>query len=278
MRSTLRRRVRSGSSGATSAQGVAARRARRAPAAPQTPCWASSDVSAPMLASSRSSTGRGRAVGAGEQAAEERLAARRRPAAGSPSAGRSGRGRAAAPSCARRVLAKPEPGVEHDPVAADAGGQHRLDPLGQLVAHVGDHAARVVVRRVLLHAVAVGAPVHRDVRRARLRRPRRASRGSARPPETSLTIAAPASTRGRGDLGAHRVDRDRRRRRRPGRAMTGTHPVELLVDQRAGSAPGRVDSPPTSRMSAPVGEQRRGRARSRRRGRPSGRRRRTSRA
>ena len=74
--------------------------------------------------------------------------------------------------------------------------------------------------------------------------------GSARPPLTSLTSVAPASTAWRGDLRAHRVDghHDVRRRRAPRRpGGRGAAPPATL----GRSAPGRVDSPPTSTRSAP---------------------------
>ena len=107
----------------------------------------------------------------GEQAAQERLAAR-------PDQQRDGRARAArrgprsSSQLCSRGLGEAEPRVEHEPLRGDPGGERRLDPLGQLVADGRHHAARAVVRRELLHVVAVRAPVHRDVRHA-VRRPRR---------------------------------------------------------------------------------------------------------
>ena len=86
--------------------------------------------------------------------------------------------RAAAPSCARRVLAKPRPGVEHDPLARrcrrPAIASTRSPELRRT-----DRAPRrrAVVVGEVAHPVGVRAPVHRDVRRRRCRRRRRASAG-----------------------------------------------------------------------------------------------------
>ena len=76
-------------------------------------------------------------------------------------------------------------------------------------------------------------------------------RGSASPPLTSLTSAAPASTRRRGHLGAHRVDARPRRPSAASAADHRQHPAQLLRRPATRAAPGRVDSPPTSTRSAP---------------------------
>ena len=68
------------------------------------------------------------------------------------------------PSSARRSWRSRAPGRARSGRSGDAGRHRRVDPLGELVADVADHAAGAVVHRELLHPVAVRPPVHRDVR------------------------------------------------------------------------------------------------------------------
>ena len=110
----------------------------------------------------------------------------------------------------------------------------------------------VVVVRLVLHRARRAAHVHRDEHGAARRRRRRSMSGSAVPPDTSLTIAAPASSAARGDAAFVGVDADRHagvggeRRARP------AGPGAALRRRRPASAPGRVDSPPTSSTAAPA--------------------------
>src|SRR5690606_36517107 len=61
------------------------------------------------------------------------------------------------------ALGEAEPGVEDDLVLGDALGEHRVDPFGELLTHLGDH---VGVDGAAVHVVAVAAPVHHHVRHA----------------------------------------------------------------------------------------------------------------
>ena len=63
-----------------------------------------------------------------------------------PIAASSGRPASSCQLCASgpsggRVLAEPEAGVEHDHGRVDALGDHRADPLGQLVVDLADHVS-----------------------------------------------------------------------------------------------------------------------------------------
>ena len=86
------------------------------------------------------------------------------------------------PGPARRAPRRPRPRPAPRPAAAE------------LVAHVGHD---VVVDGELLHPVAVPAPVHGDVGHPGVGDQPRPCAGSARPPLTSLTSAAPASSAAR---------------------------------------------------------------------------------
>ena len=72
----------------------------------------------------------------------------------------------------------------------------------------------------------------------------------SRKPETSLMMLAPASTHAARDLGMARVDRDRHASSDAKRTTTGRTRASSAATG-TGSAPGRVDSPPTSRIAAP---------------------------
>ena len=108
-------------------------------------------------------------------------------------------------------------------------------------------------RRRGCHVGAVPAPVHHHVRHPGLGDQPAAIAGSARPPLTSLTSAAPAASAARPPR-PHGVDADRHARPRPARGRPGaTRRSSSSALTRC--APGRVDSPPTSTMSAPCGGQ-----------------------
>ena len=70
------------------------------------------------------------------------------------------------------VLAEPDPRVDAETVAADAGRDRRLDALGEELAHLGDD---VVVVRIALHRLGIALHVHQDESRAARTRPRRTS-------------------------------------------------------------------------------------------------------
>ena len=86
------------------------------------------------------------------------------------------------------------------------------------------------------------------------RRIRHAISGSSRSPETSFTMCAPAASAASATARLHRVHRDRRARGRSAASVANhrEHAPQLVVRRAPGRAPcGRVDSPPTSMMSAP---------------------------
>ncbi len=205
-----------------------------------------------MLAASRSSTGRARAVRVGQQAAQERLAA------AADQQRKAQRGDLGEPVDQRPVvvggLGEPQPGVEHQPVVADArraGGRH---PLGQLAASPRrpHHRPRRTTR-----ATASGRRGRASAWRRRSRpEPATTSRiaGSASPPETSLTIRAPAASAARAT--SARMVSTETTASRASASITGTTRASSSVTS-GRVAPGRVDSPPTSRMSAPSASSRR---------------------
>ena len=126
--------------------------------------------------------GAGVAVGAGEQRAEERLAAGpdQHPEARAPAA--PGSRSSSCQLCAAR-LGEAQARVEHDPLVGHAG---RAEPRRPRCASSSRTAASTPpgpsYDGVVGHPVAVRAPVHADVRRARSPRPRRGSAGRpARP-------------------------------------------------------------------------------------------------
>ena len=86
-----------------------------------------------------------------------------------------------------------------------------VEPLCELVADLDQH---VVVRRVLLHHRGVGPPVHHDVRRTVLGHHVEDPR-VGQPSGDVVDQHGAGLERGPGDLVAHRVHRDRRRRPRP---------------------------------------------------------------
>ena len=55
-------------------------------------------------------------------------------------------------------FAEADAGVEADPLARDAGGDERIAPLAQIVAHFGDD---IGVRRIVLHRLRRALHVHR---------------------------------------------------------------------------------------------------------------------
>ena len=144
-------------------------------------------------------------------------------------------------------LAEADPGVEPDPLLGDPGRERELDPLGEERPDVVDD---VVVARVLLHRPRVALHVHQHDLAAALGAQRR-QLGVARSAVTSLTIAAPASSAASATA-AFEVSIETRGAVAAGEALDHRHdPPQLLVGAETSAAPGRVDSPPTSSMSAP---------------------------
>ncbi len=143
-------------------------------------------------------------------------------------------------------LAKPRPGSSTRRSSVEPRAEQRVTPRGQLAAYVLDD---VVVDGPRLHLGAVAAPVHRDVGRRRFAATAGTISGSARPPETSLTMRRAGVDAPRRDLGAASC----RWRRRPlgGERRTTGRTRRSSSSTEGRSAPGRVDSPPTSTMSAP---------------------------
>ena len=156
---------------------------------PQTPASTASTVVA-SVAASRWSTGRGVPSGDGQQLAQVGLAARREQHR-EPERDDRVEMRAEQRQLCSAVFAKPRPGSTMMLVRVDPGRERRVGPLAQLRADLGDD---VVVGRELGHLARVAAPVHQDPRAAGARRRPWPCRGSARPPETSLTSTAPASS------------------------------------------------------------------------------------
>ena len=158
---------------------------------PPGPVSAASTVIA-VVASSRPSAGARRAVRRRRAARRGTTCATRRPAPGSPSAtqARSSRG-AAAPSCARRSWRTRGRGRARSAPRRRRPRRAASTRASSSAAHLGDHVV-VVGQRV--HVGAVPAPVHQDPRHPGVGDHARPSSGSASPPETSLTIRAPASS------------------------------------------------------------------------------------
>ena len=147
------------------------------------------------------------------------------------------------------ALGEAEPGVEHDAVGVDARGRRRVEALAELVDDGGHDAAGTVVRREVGHPVAVRAPVHGDVRRVGARD----DVEDRRVGQAARDVVDDAARRRRARPRRPRRAWCRRRRPRPAAAspeMTGT--TRSSSSATTGRvAPGRVDSPPTSRTSAP---------------------------
>ena len=148
-------------------------------------------------------------------------------------------------------LAEPDPRVEQDPLLGDAMVGREAQPLLQERLDLGDD---VVVARIALHRPRRAEHVHQ----AQLR--------SVLPDELGDLRRRPQ----RRDVVDHRRTRLERGRRRPSpwrcRSRSGPprprypgnqpldhrqHPAQLLARRSTGSAPGRVDSPPISRIAAP---------------------------
>ena len=178
---------------------------------------------------------------------------------------RTRRGGPGGRGCARDVLPKPMPGSIHTSGTPAAGGRVRASD--ERIEHLGHD---VVVARVVLHRGRLALGVHG--------RPGHAQLGGDGP-VGGADVVQERRARGDGrpsDRGLAGVDATRGRPRRPMPRTTGTTRRSSSSSD-TGAAPGRVDSPPTSSESAPIGEEAHGRGRWRRRGRRTGRRPRTSR-
>ena len=171
----------------------------------------------------------GRAVGVAPAGRRGTSCARRRRAPGGPSATSSSSRRSSAQLCSA-CLANPRPGSSTTRSRRDAGGDERVDALGQLAHDVGDDV--VVDARGRCMSVAVPAPVHRDVRRRRARRPRRSMLGVGQAAADVVDERGAGLDRRRGDLGAHRVDADDRRPSAASAATTGATRRSSSLDAR----------------------------------------------
>ena len=189
---------------------------------------------------------------AAEQRAEERLARRADDERRAGDAASSGSARNSARLCSR-VLPNPIPGSTRTPARAR---RRRSRPRRDARRYVTDLAYDVDVRRIAVASCAACPACASRRSRPRARRRPAACDASAVPPDTSLTIVAPASSAAARDRGLRGVDADRTpRRRRRARAPPG-RTRRTSSSASTGSAPGRVDSPPTSSTAAPAASQR----------------------
>ena len=144
-------------------------------------------------------------------------------------------------------LGESQPGVDDQLCRIDARGHRVVDAGEQLGAHFGHH---VVVMRGLdaggptTPTASASTPTAR-----RLRPPAAPSPGSARPPETSLTIRAPLCSAARA-TSACMVSMLTVMPCAASSLTTGTT-RDASTRGSIRAAPGRVDSPPTSTIPAP---------------------------
>ena len=143
-------------------------------------------------------------------------------------------------------LAEADPGVELDALLGHALGDRERHPVLEERLHVGDD---VVVARVVLHRARLAEHVHQAAVRAALRDQggelRRGAKGG------DVVDVGRAGVQGRpGHLELGRVDGDLRAEVARCASITGTTRRSSSSSE-TGSAYGRVDSPPTSTMSAP---------------------------
>ena len=165
---------------------------------------------------------------------------------GRPSSRSSPRRRSSSRLCSA-VLPKPMPGVEPDPLLGDPGRDRGLEPLGEEGLDLVDD---VVVDGVLLHRPRAAEHVHQHHRRPALGAERGHLRVAAQGGDVVDDRRAGVERR-RGDRRLRGVDRDRAPRRRPA-PRSPARPAAAPPPRRTASAPGRVDSPPTSRIAAPA--------------------------
>ena len=228
------------------------RRDRQAPARVSRTSWTrtiAAPARAPARASGEGAAERGRraVVAVGSSVRIEALAAgadQDREA----EARRCGRGGAGAPGCASascrsrcRDRARSARAPRRRPIAASARAGEEGAPPRRRRRRSAGRPAWCAAR-----PACASAPPRSRVRR----RPPRLSGAQVRA-VTSFHIVAPGGDGGAGDRGLHGVDGDRDvalargSPRSPGRRGRSPRPRET------GAAPGRVDSPPMSRMSAP---------------------------
>ena len=146
------------------------------------------------------------------------------------------------------VLAEADARVDASCVARHARRHRGPEPRGR---NSRTSATTSVVAGLVLHRLGLALHVHQHQAGARLPHQRRTSRDPRRR-VTSFTMAGAGGERRAGDRGAARVDADRGRRGfRVQAARSPAAPGRAPPRRDTRSAPGRVDSPPTSRMSAP---------------------------
>ena len=144
------------------------------------------------------------------------------------------------------VLPKPMPGSTASrsrgmPAAAQAASRGLQES--------EDLERRVVIARIELHGARLALHVHQDRRRAAARRPGEASRIARQ----RRDVVDDPGAAGRSPPPSPRRGGCRSRPAAPAAASAPDHRHDAgdLVATGTGSAPGRVNSPPTSRMSAP---------------------------
>ena len=150
----------------------------------------------------------------------------------------------------RGGLAEADPGVEQDALLGDPLRDGERQPLLQERLDLRDD---VVIARFALHRARLAEHVHQAAVDAALRRRAPPSPGRARSAVTSLTSVAPASS-ATAATAAFEVSIESCVPAPASPATTGSTRA-ISSAAATGSAPGRVDSPPTSRMSAPLGGQ-----------------------
>ena len=165
-----------------------------------------------------------------------RAAARRRAAISSGSDASSSR-------LCSSVLPKPMPGSAISASARDAGGARRVEPARRGTSPTSRDD--VVVVRVALHRARARPACASRRSRRRPRRRRRACRGR-RAGGDVVDDRRAGLERGARRRPPSGVDADGHRAVGGERLDDGEHPAQLLVGSSTGSAPGRVDSPPTS--------------------------------
>ena len=141
------------------------------------------------------------------------------------------------------VLPKPMPGFHPD--LADSVSQRQRGSLKHKAEHLG-YDVVVVRRRLHQSGVPCNCRASPPIRQGPLGRHRRRR---SEPTSASLTNVAPAANGSHCHLGFDRVDGDPHRLGQP---LNNRHNPGQLFPAETGTAPGLLDSPPTSTMSAPA--------------------------
>ena len=148
----------------------------------------------------------------------------------------------------RRRLGEAEPGIEDDPLLGDP----RRGGPGQRLPQLGRHLAEQVGVGGAAGHVARACPACASAPPAPRPPPPPPPGPGRRRPDTSLTRSAPASSAARATAALGGVDRDGEPEAAGAEPLDRPAPPGAAPPRRVtGSAPGRVDSPPTSTRSAP---------------------------